>query len=93
MNKTELISAFSQANNISKKQAGEMLEKFFQIILNTIKQHEEIKIIGFGTFKVSKVKPKTVTNPQSKEKMQVGEYYRVRLIPGRALKDAANQKK
>ena len=93
MNKTELISAFAKASNISKKQAGEMLENFFNIILESVEKHEEVKIIGFGTFKVSKVNAKTVTNPQNKQKMEVKEYHRVRFIPGQALKDSANKNK
>lgn len=93
MNKTELINAFAKANEISKKQASELLDSFFHLILETVEKHEEIKIIGFGTFKVSKVNAKTVINPQSKKEMEVKEYHRVRFIPGQALKDSANKKK
>ena len=90
MNKTEFINVFAKNTETSKKQASEVLEQFLQVIEETLKTHEEIKFIGFGTFKVSKVKGKIVTNPQNKQKMEVGPYNRVRFVPGQALKDAVN---
>jgi DNA-binding protein HU-beta len=93
VNKTEFVNAFSKKANVSKKQATEMCEYFFDIIEASLSQHEEIKIIGFGTWKVSEVKGKIVTNPQNKQKMEVGPYNRVRFVPGQALREAVNKKK
>ncbi len=92
MNKTELVNVFAKAVQMPKKQAAEILESFLSLISETLSKHEEIKIIGFGTFKVSTVKAKTVTNPQNKQKMEVKEYNRVRFVPGQLLKDSVNKK-
>ena len=92
MNKTDLIYAFAAVANLQKKQAAELVDVFMNIILETLEKHEEIKLIGFGTFKISKVKAKTVTNPQNKQKMDIKGYNRVRFVPGQALKDRVNKK-
>lgn len=90
MNKTELINAFAQANNFSKKQASEVLDALLDIIISALSDKHEVKIIGFGTFKLSHVKAKTVTNPHSKKQMEVPAYNRIRFIPGQAFKDSVN---
>ena len=90
MNKKEFVNVFSKDTGISKKQTGEMLEHFFRMIEVTLQQGSEIKFPGFGSFKISKVKAKTVTNPQNKQKMDIQAYNRVRFIPGKKLKDAVN---
>ncbi len=91
MNKTDLIHSFAEAANLQKKQAAELVDAFMSVILETLGKHEEIKLIGFGTFKISQVKPKTVTNPQHKQKMEIKGYNRVRFVPGQALKDKVNK--
>jgi DNA-binding protein HU-beta len=90
VNKTEFINVFAKNTETSKKQAAEMLEHFFQTIEEALKTNDEIKFIGFGTFKISKIKGKIVTNPQNKQKMEVGPYNKLRFVPGQALKNAIN---
>jgi len=90
MNKTELIRAFAGKAIIQKKQAVELIDTLMDIIIKTLVSGEEIKILGFGTFKLIKVKAKTVINPKTKEKIQVDEYTRLKFVPGKNLKDAIN---
>jgi DNA-binding protein HU-beta len=92
VNKTELIKLFAEEASLQKKQATELVDIFLDIITDSLTNHKDVKIIGFGAFKVSMVKAKTVTNPQSKKKMKIDSYYRVRFIPGQALKDTVNNK-
>ena len=93
MNKTELIVRLAEEWQASKKQTGVMLEQFLNVISNTLKNGDDIKIIGFGSFKVSKVEAKIVTNPQNKQKIEVKSYKRVRFSPGANLKKAVNEDK
>ena len=92
MNKTDLIYAFAEAASLQKKQAAELVDALMHVIIGTLARHEEIKLIGFGTFKIAHVQPKTVTNPQNKQKMAIDGYTRVRFVPGQALKDKINKK-
>jgi DNA-binding protein HU-beta len=92
MNKTELIRAFADKVIIQKKQATELVETLMEIMMNTLSTGEEIKLLGFGTFKLIKVKAKTVINPKNKTKIQIDEYTRLKFVPGKNLKDAINNR-
>ena len=65
MNKNELISAMSSASNLSQTQCTEALQTFINTVTNELKSGSEVKIIGFGTFKISKRKATTGRNPQT----------------------------
>ncbi len=92
MNKTELIKALAEQASLQKKQAVELCDIFLNIIVDSFVDHQDVKIIGFGTFKISKVEAKIVTNPQNKKKMKIDSYYRIRFVPAQTLKDKINNK-
>ena len=54
MNKNELISAMSSASNLNQTQCTEALQTFINTVTNELKNGSDVKIIGFGTFKISK---------------------------------------
>mgnify|MGYP001315579274 CR=1 FL=1 len=54
MNKNELISALAGATNLNQTQCSEVLQSFIETVTNELKGGSEVKIIGFGTFKISK---------------------------------------
>ena len=88
MNKTEFVNAFAATVELSKTESNRLVNAFFDVLMGTLAKGEEVKVVGFGTFKVSEVKGKEVTNPRNKKKMHVPGYKRVRFIAGRVLKDA-----
>ena len=92
MNKTDLIHAFADAARLQKKQAAELVEIFMNVIVETLAKHQDIKLLGFGAFKISEVKSKTVVNPKNKQLVEVKEYKRVRFVPGQNLKNKINKR-
>ena len=56
MNKNELISALAGATNLNQTQCSEVLHSFIDTVTKELKSGSEVKIIGFGTFKISKRK-------------------------------------
>ena len=81
MNKNELISAMSGASNLSQTQCTEALQ---------LKSGSEVKIIGFGTFKISKRKATTGRNPQTGAAIQIPASNQPKFSAGKALKEAVN---
>ena len=73
MNKNELIAEYSSKNNVGKSDATKAVESLFEIITNTLKAGGDVKIAGFGTFKVANTKAKTGRNPRTGEKVAVPE--------------------
>ncbi len=91
VNKTELIGQIAaKSPGKSKKQAGEELNEVLDTITEFLREGQEVKILEFGTFKITEVKAKTVRNPQNKEQMEVPAYNRLRFIPSKKLKEAVN---
>ena len=90
MNKNDLINALADKVGATKKVAADFLNAFCEVISENLSKDEEIKILGFGNFKTAQVSAKIITNPQTKKKMEVQAYKRVRFIPGKKLKEEVN---
>ncbi len=72
MKKDDLVEALYKGAQLpTKKQAGEIVEWFFDTITDTLKKGEEVGITGFGTFKVMKRAARVGRNPKTGEKIQI----------------------
>ena len=89
MNKNELISALAGATNLNQTQCSEVLQSFIDTVTNELKNGSEVKIIGFGTFKISKRKATTGRNPQTGAEIQIPASNQPGSA-GKALKAAVN---
>ena len=90
MNKNELISALSNATTLNQSQCSEVLHSFIDTVTNELKSGSEVKIIGFGTFKISKRKATTGRNPQTGAEIQIPASNQPKFSAGKALKAAVN---
>ena len=90
MNKNELISAMSSACDLNQTQCTEALSTFITTVTNELKSGSEVKIIGFGTFKISKRKATTGRNPQTGAQIQIPASNQPKFSAGKALKEAVN---
>jgi nucleoid DNA-binding protein len=64
MTKTELIAKIAEQLGISKKLAGEFVNTFASTVIAGVKADGEVRIQGFGTFKVSHREARTGVNPK-----------------------------
>ena len=56
MNKKQLVGKISSSMNLSKADAERTFDGITEIILSCLKSDEQVKIAGFGTYKVAKRK-------------------------------------
>lgn len=56
---------------LTKKQIGAVLEAMLPTIVETIKNDEEVRLMGFGTFKKSHRNARKGRNPQTGEEMNI----------------------
>ena len=54
MNKKQLVGKISSSLNLSKADAERTFDGITEIILSCLKGDEQVKIAGFGTYKVAK---------------------------------------
>jgi len=72
MTKTELITKIADAMGVSKKQAAQFVATFSDVVIEGVKKDGEVRIQGFGTFKLSKRAARTGVNPQNpSQKIQI----------------------
>lgn len=63
MNKLELIDKTAKEARVTKKTAREVLEAALMIVKETLEEHEEVKITGFGKFTVRHAEARKGHNP------------------------------
>ena len=71
MNQTELIAAVAERAGLTKADAGKAVEALVGTITDTLKQGDEIRIAGFGTFGVSERGERQGRNPQTGEAITI----------------------
>ena len=65
MTKTELIATIAEKTGASKKQAAEYVNAFTEAVIEGVKNEGDVRIQGFGTFKLSKRAAREGVNPQN----------------------------
>ena len=91
MNKKQLVTKISAALNQSKVDAERMFDTITQIILDSLKNDESVKIAGFGTYKVAKRKARIGRNPRTGEQIQINASQKVKFLPAKGLKEMFNK--
>ena len=90
MNQTDLIAAVAERAGLSKADAGKALEALVGAITDTLKQGDEVRISGFGTFGVSERGERQGRNPQTGEAITIGASKSAKFSAGKAVKEALN---
>ncbi len=90
MNKQELISHVAENAGLTKGDAVKAVEGVFETISHALKSGDEVRLVGFGTFSVSKRKASTGRNPRTGEPMQIKASSQPKFKAGKGLKDSCN---
>lgn len=90
MNKNDLVNSVADHSGLNKNDAGKAVEAVFESIISALKSGEEVRLVGFGTFSVSKRKASTGRNPRTGEPMTIKASTQPKFKAGKGLKDAVN---
>ncbi|NKB37925.1 MAG: DNA-binding protein HU [Gammaproteobacteria bacterium] len=90
MNKAELIDAVADAADLSKASAGRAVDAAIDSITNSLKNNDNVTLVGFGTFSVRDRAARTGRNPRTGEEIQIKASKVPGFKAGKALKDAIN---
>jgi len=88
MNKAQLVEAIAKEADISKSKAGSAVDAFVDSIAKSLKKGQDVTIVGFGTFKVSKREARMGRNPQTGAAIKIKARKVARFKPGKALATA-----
>ena len=90
MNKNELIAAVADKTSLAKGDATSAVEAIFDVITGALKEGDEVRVVGFGTFVVSQRKAGKGRNPQTGAEIDIPASKSPKFRAGKPLKDAVN---
>ncbi len=90
MNKKELAAAVAEQTGLTKDVAGTAVDAVFQQIEKALQDGTEVKIAGFGNFKVTHREAREGVKPGTSEKMTIPAANVPKFQAGKGLKDAVN---
>jgi len=90
MNQAELIADVAERAGLTKADAGKALEALIGSITDALKQGDEVRIAGFGTFGVSERGERQGRNPQTGAQITIAASKAAKFTAGKAVKDALN---
>mgnify|MGYP001806038805 CR=1 FL=1 len=88
MNKSDLVDAVAAESGLTKADAAKAVDALFDAITGALKQGEEVRLVGFGTFAVSERAARTGKNPRTGEEITIEASKQPKFKPGKGLKDA-----
>ena len=77
---------------LTQKKAAEVLEATLDHIRDSLKAGHEVRLVGFGSFKVRRSAARKGVNPRDRKPINVPAKNRVRFSVGKELSDAVEKK-
>ena len=90
MYKNVLIAAVSDGAGLSKADAGKAVDSVFDSITGSLKAGTEVRLVGFGTFSVTRRQASQGRNPRTGEPIQIPASNQPKFKAGKGLKDSVN---
>ena len=88
MNKTELISVIAYELDMTQKDVEVVLNKFCEVIYDTLATGEKVVVTGFGTFEVRERVERRGVNPRTGESIVVPAQKSPAFRAGKLMKEA-----
>ena len=93
MNKKEIIDKVSKLSKVSKMNCELVFDNIFKVMSDYfIKENESLTITNFGTFKISKRKPRNGRNIITQEKILIKSHKTITFKISNKLKEQLNKK-
>ncbi len=90
MNKNDVVNQLSERTGLSKADSQKAVDGIFDLVTDSLKSGEEVRISGFGVFVVSNRAGGKGRNPQTGEEITIKPSRAARFRAGKPLKDALN---
>ena len=90
MTKNELIALVADKTSMTKTAAASAVDATFDTITTTLKGGGDVKIMGFGNFRVVKRAAREGRDPRTGAPVQIKAGRRPRIAAGKGLKEAVN---
>jgi DNA-binding protein HU-beta len=86
--KAELEQQVAEEAGLNKAQARRAVDAVFNAITNSLSKGEEVRLTGFGNFRVTQTAARQGRNPRTGESINIPAGKRPAFSPGSRLKQA-----
>ncbi len=93
MTKKDLAGVIYSEIGFSRRESAEIVNFFFDLIIEKLRSGEEVKLPGFGIFKVTRRKSRIGRNPSTGEEVTIPSRLTVVFKPSRFLRKKVDQKR
>ena len=90
VNKNELISSIANETGLTKTDCSKAVDAFIASVTSALKAGDEVRLVGFGTFAVSKRSATTGRNPRTGAEIKIPARKQAKFKAGKALQDSVN---
>lgn len=90
MNKQDLVNVVVDASGLTKAEAARAVDGVFDAITGALKDGDEVRLVGFGSFSVAQRAASQGRNPRTGETIQIAASKQPKFSAGKGLKDAVN---
>ena len=90
LTKKDLVNLVYMQIGFSKQISANLIEEFFSLIINNIKQEKKLKISNFGTFSIREKKERIGRNPKTKEIKRISKRNVVLFKPSKGFRNFIN---
>jgi integration host factor subunit alpha len=91
LTKAEIANHLSEKIGLSKREAKEFVETFFEEIKSTLESGEAVKISGFGSFELKDKGERPGRNPKTGEDIPIAARRVVTFRAGQKLKELVEE--
>lgn len=85
-----LVNLLAEKSGMSKKQCEDFVREFFGSIVSIVSEGENLKIKGFGTFKIIDIEPRKSVNVNTGEEIEIPSHRKLTFIPCKELAEEIN---
>ena len=90
LTKKDLVNLIYMQIGFSKHVSENLIDDFFQIIIDNLMKEKILKLSKFGTFSIRQKKSRIGRNPKTKENKVISERKVVLFKPSREFKEFVN---
>lgn len=90
MNKQDLVTVVAESTGLGRVDSGRALDATLEAILGALRAGDDVRLLGFGTFHVTRRKALSARNPRTGDPMQLDASNQPKFTPGKLFKAAVN---
>ena len=90
LTKKDLVNLIYMQLGYSKQVSENLIDDFFQMIVNNLLREKKLKLSKFGTFSIKQKKSRIGRNPKTKEEKMISERNVVLFKPSKEFRNFVN---